>query len=630
MPLLIDVNETDAQHQQRPKLSAAYLALALRLQEASSDMTASTVGQKLSAAIQTAHKGTGKWASYMDHMGDGDSGDVIYSCSGDIMSCPYEVVPNGDGVAATAKLDLDSARKVSPRVTYEDMPDDDDDDGMATMYEAALYTRGGIPLSERFVSKAERDQMSEGDFAGKGKSFPINKPGDIMAAVHSMGRAGAGNYGPAALKANIIRIAKKKGWTTYLPKAWQGTDAKEADKRMKTCPDCDGDGKCPKCNGLGKAGSKDCPECGGDGDCPDCAGKGKVPTKEARTYVAKNGMIRVTEATAFEQDIVSIRESASGATGKFIKLITPGRGATAYYTAEMLKRDGPTVFAAGTPMRIDHPTAAEEAARPEGSVKDWGAVLAEPARWMESYVSPSTGRDNGPGLYAPIKPFSDHAQTIQEKGPYAGVSIAAWGEPVKENGRIVMREGMPLLASLKRADGVDMVTRAGAGGLFVTEAARAANSNQEASMDADELKLLRESVVRLSDKEMRREAIQEGARSLRDVDLPDTAKEYIVTKVIERGLPMKDGSLDTVKFTEAIHAEAREFGGAIGAGSRVTGMGAGPQVVEITEAQRAAQKEAAKVEEDLYEESWATLLDERPDKDGKFHLAEIAVHGRTA
>jgi len=579
MPLLIEAREADTQTQ-HPKLSGAYLALAVKLQEAASDMTSSTVGQKLSAAIQAAHKGTGKYAYYLDHAGDDSDGDVYYSCSGDTMTCPYEMTDNGDGVAATAKLDMDSARKVSPRVTYEDVPDDEDDDGMATMYESwkrdKIYA-GEIPLFERFVSKAERDQMDEGDFAGKGKSFPINKPGDIMAAVRSIGRAGSGNYGPAALKANIIRIAKKKGWTKYLPKAWQG----------------DGDSK-----------------------------------KESHRYLAKDGMIRVTEATAFEQDIVSIREASSGAT-KLVKLITPGKGASAYYTAEMLKRDGPKVFIAGTPMRIDHPTQAEEAARPEGSVKDWGAVLAEPARWMESYVSPSTGKDNGPGLYAPIKPFSDHAQTIDEKGPWAGVSIAAWGEPMKENGRIVMRDGVPLLASLKRADGVDMVTRAGAGGLFVSEAARAANQTQEASMDADELKLLRESVAQLSKKETRREAIQEGARILRDVDLPDAAKEYVIETVLKESLPIKDGTLDLVKFKESIDAETKRFGAAIGAGSRVTGMGTGA-VVEITEAQRAAQAERDKADEAMYRESWATLLGEQPDEKGNFRIAEVAFRGRTA
>ena len=149
-------------------------------------------------------------------------------------------------------------------------------------------------------------------------------------------------------------------------------------------------------------------------------------------------------------------------------------------------------------------------------------------------------------------------------------------------------------------------------------------------MDAEELKLLRESVARLSGKEMRREAIQEGARILRDVSLPDTAKEYVIETVLKESLPTKDGALDTAKFTELVNAEAMRFGDAIGSRQRVTGMGAGAQVVEITEAQRAAQKEAAKADDDMYKESWAKLLDEQPDKDGKFHLAETAVRGRTA
>ena len=38
-------------------------------------------------------------------------------------------------------------------------------------------------------------------------------------------------------------------------------------------------------------------------------------------------------------------------------------------------------------------------------------------------------------------------------------------------------------------------------------------------MDADELKLLRESVARLSSKETRRKAIQEGARNLANVSI---------------------------------------------------------------------------------------------------------------
>ena len=573
MPLLVEARE--AQQPTHPRLTSAYLALAVKLQEAAGDMTASTVGQKLSSAIQAAHKGTGKWASYMDHMGDDDSGDVIYSCSGDTMSCPYEMSDNGDGVASTAKLDMDSARKVSPRVTYEDMPDDEDDDGMATMYEAAVYTRGDRPLVERFVSKSERDQMDEGDFAGKGKSFPINKPGDIMAAVHSMGRAGSGNYGPAALKANIIRIAKKKGWAKYLPKAWQGGgDAKES-----------------------------------------VAGGGN--------HVAAGG-IRLVESTPWPSDeVLELIESATG-TEIPIKIIAPGKGSTAFYTPESLKRGVADGIFNEAQIYINHATKTQASERPEGDYRDLaGVIKAGSVTYHESHK-------RGPGVYG-IGVFTPQiAPEVRAKAAISGMSIRADGEAVRESsGRPKIQEGVPVLERFTGLESVDLVTRAGAGGMVLTEAARAANSKQEASMDADELKLLRESVARLSSKETRREAIQEGARILADVSIPDAAKEYIVETVLKESLPMKDGSLDLAKFKESIDAETKRFGAAIGAGPRVVGMGAAP-VVEITEAQRAAATEREQAETGQLREAWATLLDEQPGADGKLRIAEYALRGRTA
>jgi hypothetical protein len=544
MPLLVEAKEL-AQH---PKLTGAYLSLAVQLQEAAADMTASHVGRTLSDAVQAAHKGTGKWASYLDHSGDDTSGDVIYSCSGDTMSCPYEMQSNGDGVASTAKLDMDNARKVSPVVSYEDVPDDDSD-GMETMYEASVYTRGGVPLVERFVSKAERDKMDEGDFAGKGKSFPINKPADVMAALQSIGRAGPGNYGPAKLRANIIAIAKKKGFP--LPKSAQSDDAKEAAKTV-------------------------------------------------------SGGLRLVESATTLENIV-LREARADYE---IKLIAPGAGSSAFYPKEVLQRDGPNVFKSGTHVYLNHQTAAEEAARPEGDVLNLAGVLTTDAAYHESHAK-------GPGLYARMKVFADHAQTVEEKAAHVGMSIRASG--IAESGK--SRGGLPVLKELTAAQSVDVVTHAGAGGMILTEAARAANSNQEASMDAEELKLLRESVARLSGKETRREAIQEGARILRDVSLPDAAKEYVIETVLKEALPMKDGALDITKFTESVNAEARRFGAAIGAGPRVTGMGAAP-VVEITEAQRAQMAANQKAEDEMYKESWSTLLD------GNAKLAEVAVRGR--
>ena len=391
-----------------------------------------------------------------------------------------------------------------------------------------------------------------------------------MAALHSIGHAGPGNYGPAKLRANIIAIAKKKGFP--LPKS-AGDDAREA----------------------------------------AASGHGLRLVESAATLEA----FEIQEAAREDYEI---------------KLIAPGKGAMAWYPAEVLARDGSKAFPVETKVYLNHQTRAQEAEGPGNrDVNRLAGVLSTPAEWKESHAK-------GPGLYARLKPFADHASIISEKAKYLAMSICARGDQAIESasGRLQFRDGRPVLACLHEANplqnrnSVDIVPIAGAGGMILTEAARAANSNQEASMDAEELKLLRESVARLSGKETRREAIQEGARILRDVSLPDAAKEYVIETVLKEALPMKDGALDTAKFTEAVNAEARRFGSAIGAGPHVTGMGAGAAVVEITEAQRTAQKEAQKAEDDQYKESWATLLDEQPDKDGKFRLAEVAVRGRTA
>ena len=559
MPLLVETREGLIEQPRKANLSGGFLAIAVKLQEAS--MAASDIGRKLSSAVQDAHKGTGKYAYYADHIGDGESGDVVYECNGDTMTCPYEMQDNGDGVAPTANLDLDSAKKVQRTVSYLDEPDDTEAEHYAGMSEAwkrdGVYASLPMDLYERFVSKDERDKMDAGDFAGKGESFPINKPADVMAALRSIGRAGPGNYGAAKLRANIIAIAKRKSFP--LPKSAQGSDAKES---------------------------------------AQAAGGGLRLVESAATLEA----IRLVEAKADYE----------------IKLIAPGKGSSAFYPADVLRRDGPKVFGAGTHVYLNHATAAEEAARPEGDVRNLAGVLTTAAEYHESHAK-------GPGLYARMKVFADHAKTVEEKAPHVGMSIRASG--VAESGR--MRDGVPVLKTLTNAESVDVVTRAGAGGMILTEAARAATPTQEASMDADELKLLRESVARLSSKETRREAIQEGARILRDVELPDAAKEYVIETVLKESLPMKDGTLDLTKFKESVDAEARRFGAAIGAGPRVTGMGAAP-VVEITEAQRAAVAEREKGETEKYREAWATLLGDEPDKDGKLRVAEAAFRGRTA
>src|ERR1041384_4001866 len=72
------------------------------------------------------------------------------------------------------------------------------------------------------------------------------------------------------------------------------------------------------------------------------------------------------------------------------------QGSSGYYPADVLKRDGPTAFPAGTHVYLDHPTADEDEGRPERSFKDLAGYLVDGARYEESET-------DGRGLFARIQ-----------------------------------------------------------------------------------------------------------------------------------------------------------------------------------------------------------------------------------
>jgi hypothetical protein len=81
-------------------LRSGFILIAQKLQEAA-DMAHSNVRTMLSDAVNDAHRGTGKWASYVDHTGDGESGDVIYKDNtGDMRKAPYTLTNVGGKKAA--------------------------------------------------------------------------------------------------------------------------------------------------------------------------------------------------------------------------------------------------------------------------------------------------------------------------------------------------------------------------------------------------------------------------------------------------------------------------------------------------------------------------------------------------
>ncbi len=159
---------------------------------------------------------------------------------------------------------------------------------------------------------------------------------------------------------------------------------------------------------------------------------------------------------------VSVREADSG--GKFLIKIIEGDvwGSSGYYPAEVIKRDGPKVFAAGTQIYLDHPTESELWDRPERSIRDLAGAISSTPTWNEESKA----------LEAEATFFGQYTSMINEIKDHVGMSINAYA--VQEYGTIGDQTG-PITVSLVEAVSVDVVTKAGAGGAIVKaiESARA-------------------------------------------------------------------------------------------------------------------------------------------------------------
>lgn len=467
----------------------------------------------------------------------------------------------------TATIDTENAIDVLPRTVWE--PEADEADHYASMESRKLYAKSYAQLCERFIGKAERDSADAGSFAGKGKSFPILSPADVKAAVRSMGRAGSGNYDTGTLKRNIKRIAKAKGFGKHLPKAWQ---------------DEEGDNK----ESAAREGAGD---------------------------------LRLVESAVHFLDPIQVSEARSDYE---VKLIAPGKGSSAYYPAPVLERDGPKVFSAGTHMYWNHATDSEVAQRPEGDLNNLAAVLTSNAYWKES------GRE-GPGLYARAKVFSDFAERVAEKAPHTGLSIRGGGNVVREKGKPKLVEGLPELAELTCADSVDFVTRAGAGGMVLceaaradefcekcgvrkagdcqrcAEAARAANANQEEPMAVDnqELRETRAEVRKLRERLALQDASGAIAEYFSTVRVAEGVQKRVSGRVLGMNIPLTEaGDLDRSKLKELVERETNEeltYLSGLSGGRLVTGMGS--TAVQPQQPSKKDVKEARKAEKKALKES---------------------------
>jgi hypothetical protein len=295
-------------------------------------------------------------------------------------------------------------------------------------------------------------------------------------------------------------------------------------------------------------------------------------------------------------DFVPLVEKAVGANGTMaVKIIAPGQGSSGYYPAEVLERDGPGVFKAGTKMYVDHPTPTEEADRPERSLRDLAAELVTDARYESAGVA-------GPGLYADAKVFDPWKPFVEELAPHIGVSINAMG---KYRVGEVSGQKTPIIDAIVAAKSVDFVTTPGAGGqiLSLYEAARSrATQPQSGGIDVNEAQLreaeaardaalaeaqaakerteaLEAENARLREREVLAEAtrlageIVAGAEALHEITRSRLVKEAVA------GLQVKDGALDVDALKASaqalVDAAVAEYA-AITESGQVKGMGGAP------------------------------------------------------
>jgi len=267
-----------------------------------------------------------------------------------------------------------------------------------------------------------------------------------------------------------------------------------------------------------------------------------------------------------------------------VKLIAPGWGSSGYYPAEVLERDGPTVFKTGTKMYWNHPTMTEEAERPEGDLNALAAELVSPARW-------DAQGPKGPGLYADAKVFGPYQESVNELAPHIGVSIRAAGRAAP--GEAEGRKGT-VIQQIVAAKSVDFVTEPGAGGRIVEmfEAARGKRSSSgngtlsqqedtvsqeqltEAQRQIDELKVQN---GRLQEAMLLRDAREFVSRELAGAALPDVTKGRLLTQLAGQAV-IVEGKIDEAayraKIAETVSAEQQYLAQAAGWGSgRITGMG---------------------------------------------------------
>jgi hypothetical protein len=264
-----------------------------------------------------------------------------------------------------------------------------------------------------------------------------------------------------------------------------------------------------------------------------------------------------------------------------LRIIAPGWGSSGYYSEAVLRNAAP-LFSKGVKGFWDHPTAQEEASKPEGSLSNLSHELIEDAQYVEN-------DPNGPGLYANVRFFGHFKDAVNELGPYIGNSIRAAGKV--KMGEMDGRKG-PIIEAINTVKSVDMVTMPGAKGkpieLFeaarngarLTESGEKMTDEKDVKPNTDEgiliTKSLQESIAKMNVRYNRIEATNYVSLQLTPLKVKESVKARIQAAVL-RNIPLNEyGEIDTVKLDESIKTEIdaeTTYLNSVGAFGQITGFG---------------------------------------------------------
>lgn len=331
-----------------------------------------------------------------------------------------------------------------------------------------------------------------------------------------------------------------------------------------------------------------------------------VPTSDNDPAPAMSMPVDESATVEIETDTVQLVERAVNDNGEvMLKLISPGIGSSGYYSAEVLKRDGPRVFVKGTHNLIDHPTVAEESARPEGSISNLGSTLTENAQWYDSWRD-KDGNDHGAGLYAKAKVKSSFREDLNVIAPDIGVSIRARG---KAHMGTVDGKSMPIVDTIEAVKSVDYVTLPGRGGKVIelAESKRASATITEVDpmpVDEKQFEELRESNKTLLGlvETLRAQINTQNAATIIDSalhsypTLPAQARARVRASVAALALPLNEsGAVDGVKLVESVQSAVvaeTTYLAQLGVG-QVVGLGASLPANNLAESRAALEKSIA-------------------------------------